>query len=137
MSYIEGKLKEDHIQAKNEIKAFFKSMNMQIENIPMSQTFYLNNNSGSNSNSNRIIISELDKYIKIDPELERKYQPLHINLKMIITRAVDDSIQEIVEPVIDRAVKIAKVTTKQLITKDFMYEPDPERLRESSYKLVK
>lgn len=56
---------------------------------------------------------------------------------MIITRAFDDSIQEIVEPVIDRAVKIAKVTTKQLITKDFAYEPDPEKFRESSYKLVK
>lgn len=93
----------------------------------MSQTSYLSSHNGSNSN--RIIISELDKYIKIDPELERKYQPLRIDLKMIITRAVDDSIQEIVEPVIDRAVKIAKVTTKQLITKDFMYEPDPERLR--------
>lgn len=41
------------------------------------------------------------------------------------------------EPVIDRAVKIAKVTTKKLISKDFIYEPDPERLRESSYNLVK
>lgn len=40
---------------------------------------------------------------------------------MIINRAVDESIQEIVEPVIDRAVKIAKVTTKQLITKDFAF----------------
>ena len=33
-----------------------------------------------------------------------------INLKMLITKAVDDSIQEIVEPVIDRAVKIVIVT---------------------------
>jgi len=29
------------------------------------------------------------------------------------------------------------VTTKQLIIKDFAYEPDPDRFRESSYKLVK
>jgi hypothetical protein len=42
-----------------------------------------------------------------------------IDLKVIITKAVDDSIQEIVEPVIDRAVKIALVTTKQLTMKDF------------------
>lgn len=49
------------------------------------------------------------------------YAAMNIDLKMIITRAVDDSIQEIVEPVIDRAVKIAKVTTKQLILKDFAY----------------
>lgn len=71
----------------------------------------------------------MDKLVKIDEELERKYLPSKIDLRLIITRAVDDSIQEIVEPVIDRAVKIAKVTTKQLITKDFAYEPDPERFR--------
>jgi CCR4-NOT transcription complex subunit 1 len=29
------------------------------------------------------------------------------------------------------------VTTKQLITKDFAYEPDPDRFRESSFKIVK
>ena len=62
---------------------------------------------------------------------------MKIDLKMIITRAVDDSIQEIVEPVIDRAVKIAKVTTKQLIMKDFALEPDPDKFRESSYNVVK
>ena len=48
---------------------------------------------------------------------------------MLITQAVDLSIQEIVEPVIDRAVKIAKVTTKQLIMKDFALEPDPIKLQ--------
>lgn len=53
--------------------------------------------------------------------MERQYSLLKIDLKMIINRAVDESIQEIVEPVIDRAVKIAKVTTKQLITKDFAF----------------
>lgn len=90
---------------------------MKIDNFPIAQTSYLN----MTNNNNRIIISELDKYIKIDPDLERKYFQLKIDLKSIITRAVDDSIKEIVEPVIDRAVKIAKVTTKQLITKDFAF----------------
>ena len=65
------------------------------------------------------------------------YSAKEIDLKTIITRAVDDSIQEIVEPVIDRAVKIAKVTTKQLILKDFAYECNPDRFRESSYNVVK
>ena len=80
-------------------------------------------------NSNRIIISELDRYIVVDEELAERYAKDNIDLKMVITRAVDDSIQEIVEPVIDRAVKIAKVTTKQLILKDFALEPSPERFR--------
>lgn len=90
---------------------------MKIDNFPIAQTSYLN----MTNNNNRIIISQLDKYIKIDPDFERKYFQLKIDLKSIITRAVDDSIKEIVEPVIDRAVKIAKVTTKQLITKDFAF----------------
>lgn len=88
-------------------------------------------------NSNRIIISELDRYIVVDEDLAKYYSTMNIDLKMIITRAVDDSIQEIVEPVIDRAVKIAKVTTKQLILKDFALEPSPEKFRESSYNVVK
>ncbi len=37
-------------------------MNMKLENFPASQTSYLN----LSNNNNRIIISELDKYIKID-----------------------------------------------------------------------
>ena len=60
-----------------------------------------------------------------------------IDLKVIITKAIDDSIQEIVEPVIDRAVKIAIVTTKQLIMKDFAYEGDVDRFQNSSYNVVK
>ena len=50
------------------------------------------------------------------------YMSKGVDLKLIITKAVDDSIQEIVEPVIDRAVKIAIVTAKQLILKDFALE---------------
>ena len=71
------------------------------------------------------LISRLTDYIKIEPELYNTYIQQGIDLKMIITKAVDDSIQEIVEPVIDRAVKIALVTTKQLTMKDFALEPDP------------
>lgn len=103
---------------------------MKLESFEIPQTSYLNHN-------NRIVISELDKYIKVDEELQKYYLSMKIDLKMIITRAVDDSIQEIVEPVIDRAVKIAKVTTKQLIMKDFALEPDSDRFRESSYNVVK
>ena len=47
------------------------------------------------------------------------YKAKGIDLIMLITNAVDDSIQLLVEPVIDRAVKIAIVTAKQLIFKDF------------------
>ena len=47
-------------------------------------------------NSNRIIISELDHYIAADKTLANYYASMNIDLKLLITRAVDDSIQEIV-----------------------------------------
>jgi hypothetical protein len=38
---------------------------MKVENLPIMQTSYLN----ANSNGNRIIISDLEKLVKIDEEL--------------------------------------------------------------------
>ena len=59
---------------------------MKLDSFEIPQTSYLNNN-------NRIIISDLDKYIKVDEELQKYYSPMKVDLRMIITRAVDDSIQ--------------------------------------------
>lgn len=39
------------------------------------------------------LISRLTDYIKIEPELYNSYIAQGIDLKMIITKAVDDSIQ--------------------------------------------
>jgi CCR4-NOT transcription complex subunit 1 len=65
------------------------------------------------------------------------YKSRGIDLKMLITKAVDDSIQEIVEPVIDRAVKIAIVTAKQLVLKDFALESNSDRFKTSFSNVVK
>ena len=65
------------------------------------------------------------------------YKSKGFDLKMVIAKAVDDSIQEIVEPVIDRAVKIAIVTAKQLILKDFALESNPDRFKNSFNNVVK
>ena len=58
---IEEKLKDEQ-QIKSEIKAFFRTLEKteNFSNIP--PTSYLNNN-------HRIVISDLDKYIKVDEEL--------------------------------------------------------------------
>jgi CCR4-NOT transcription complex subunit 1 len=69
--------------------------------------------------------------------MEVFYKSKGVDLRMIITKALDDSIQEIVEPVIDRAVKIAIVTAKQLILKDFALESNPERFKSSFGTVVK
>lgn len=83
------------------------------------------------------LISRLPDYIVISEEMHSYYKSKGVDLKMIITKAVDDSIQEIVEPVIDRAVKIAIVTAKQLILKDFALESNPDRFKTSFGNVVK
>lgn len=83
------------------------------------------------------LIARLPEYITVEEEIDNFYKAKGVNLKIIITKAVDDSIQEIVEPVIDRAVKIAIVTAKQLILKDFALESNPDRFKTSFGNVVK
>jgi len=111
LNEIEEKLKEDHANTKSEIKGFF--INTDVKK---SSLFSIPNLVGSNEFP---LISRLPEYIILSEEMHSYYKSKGVDLKMIITKAVDDSIQEIVEPVIDRAVKIAIVTAKQLILKDF------------------
>lgn len=96
---------------KSEIKAFFINTDIK-KSSSLFSTSYLDK-------SDFPLISRLPEYIKISEDMHAYYKSKGIDLKMLITKAVDDSIQEIVEPVIDRAVKIAIVTAKQLIMKDF------------------
>ena len=42
----------------------------------------------------------------------------------LVTKAVDQSIIEILKPVVDRSVTIALITTKELVLKDFAYDGD-------------
>lgn len=44
------------------------------------------------------------------------------NVKMLVVKVLDVSIMDIVEPVIDRTVKIAIKTTRSMIIKDFATE---------------
>lgn len=47
----------------------------------------------------------------------------------MVVKVLDVSITDIVEPVIDRTVKIAIKTTRCMITKDFATESNVERVR--------
>lgn len=129
LNEIEEKLKEDNINTKSEIKAFFLNTDVKKSSSLFSNT-YLEKNEFP-------LISRLPDYIVISEDMHSYYKSKGVDLKMIITKAVDDSIQEIVEPVIDRAVKIAIVTAKQLIMKDFALESDPERFKTSFGNVVK
>ncbi|KAF2280315.1 Not1-domain-containing protein [Westerdykella ornata] len=58
-------------------------------------------------------------------------------LKKIFLTAVQQAIQEIIAPVVERSVTIAAISTSQLITKDFAMEPDEEKLRSAAHTVVK
>ncbi|KAF2262786.1 Not1-domain-containing protein [Lojkania enalia] len=58
-------------------------------------------------------------------------------LKKIFLTAVQQAIQEIIAPVVERSVTIAAISTSQLVSKDFAMEPDEEKLRKAAHTVVK
>jgi CCR4-NOT transcription complex subunit 1 len=58
-------------------------------------------------------------------------------LKQIFITAVQQAIQEIIAPVVERSVTIAAISTSQLVSKDFAMEPDEEKLRQAAHTVVK
>ncbi|KAK3303309.1 CCR4-Not complex component, Not1-domain-containing protein [Chaetomium strumarium] len=58
---------------------------------------------------------------------------LHEILRQALTRAL----QDIIQPVVDRSVTIAAISTHQMIRKDFATEPDDNRVRTAAINMVK
>ncbi|KAJ4305510.1 CCR4-NOT core subunit cdc39 [Kalmusia sp. IMI 367209] len=58
-------------------------------------------------------------------------------IKKIFETAVQQAIQEIIAPVVERSVTIAAISTSQLVSKDFAMEPDEDKLRNAAYTVVK
>lgn len=53
-----------------------------------------------------------------------------------LTKAVEESIEEILKPVVDRSVTIALITTKELVLKDFAFDSDCDRISEASEHII-
>ena len=45
----------------------------------------------------------------------------------LIYKILNESINNIINPVIERAVTISLITTKELVIKDFQFEPDEKK----------
>ncbi|KAF2746507.1 Not1-domain-containing protein [Sporormia fimetaria CBS 119925] len=60
-----------------------------------------------------------------------------VALKKIFTTAVQQALEEIIGPVVERSVTIAAISTSQLVSKDFATEPDEEKLRAAAHNMVK
>ncbi|KAF2644937.1 Not1-domain-containing protein [Massarina eburnea CBS 473.64] len=58
-------------------------------------------------------------------------------LEKIFLTAVQQAIQEIIAPVVERSVTIAAISTSQLVSKDFAMEPDEKKLRQAAHTVVK
>ncbi|KAI5866126.1 Not1-domain-containing protein [Durotheca rogersii] len=60
-----------------------------------------------------------------------------VRLHEIVRTAVTKALQDIIQPVVDRSVTIAAISTQQMIHKDFATEPDENKLRTSAVNMVK
>ncbi|KAM7197381.1 CCR4-Not complex component, Not1 domain containing protein [Rhypophila sp. PSN 637] len=55
----------------------------------------------------------------------------------IVRQALTQALREIIQPVVDRSVTIAAISTKEMIHKDFATEPDENRVRNAAINMVK
>lgn len=80
-------------------------------------------------------IPDLGPLITIPPtnEMVISTTRLHEIVRSAMTRAL----QDIIQPVVDRSVTIAAISTAQMVRKDFVAEPDENRLRASAVSMVK
>ncbi|KAL1873111.1 hypothetical protein VTK73DRAFT_1116 [Phialemonium thermophilum] len=78
-------------------------------------------------------IPDLGPSLQIPPTEVVSAGRLHELVLSALTRAL----QDIIQPVVDRSVTIAAISTQQMIHKDFATEPDENRVRTSAINMVK
>lgn len=81
------------------------------------------------------ILSALQHHVLINPQLA----PLNANhsFKRAVQMAVDRAVREIILPVVERSVTIAGISTRELVSKDFVTEPNEEKLRNAGHLMAK
>ncbi|CAM1502050.1 Fc.00g040340.m01.CDS01 [Cosmosporella sp. VM-42] len=80
-------------------------------------------------------IPDLGPLINIPPTNEMVVSTTRLH--EIVRSALSRALQDIIQPVVDRSVTIAAISTQQMIHKDFATEPDFNRLRSSAISMVK
>jgi len=94
------------------------------------------------------VIPNLAAYVTVNPSLAQLLQQAaqggntvlssltNASLKRSVPVAVDRAIREIIQPVVERSVTIACVTTKEIVTKDFAMESDEAKMRKAGQLMV-
>ncbi|WAO86529.1 Hypothetical protein NCS54_00380700 [Fusarium falciforme] len=80
-------------------------------------------------------IPDLGPLINIPPTNEMVVTSTRLH--DIVRTALSRALQDIIQPVVDRSVTIAAISTQQMIHKDFATEPDENRVRTSAINMVK
>ncbi|KAG6037656.1 hypothetical protein E4U41_004882 [Claviceps citrina] len=80
-------------------------------------------------------IPDLGPLINIPPTNEMVISSTRLH--EIVRNALTRALQDIIQPVVDRSVTIAAISTAQMIRKDFVAEPDDNRVRTSAVNMVK
>lgn len=101
---------------------------------------------GNNSNSNaqavniaallqeQTVIPNLAQYVVVNSNIQAFHN--NASYRKLLALAVDKAIREIILPVVERTVSVATVTTKTLIPKDFMFEPNENVVKNASHVMV-
>jgi len=102
--------------------------------------------SNGSNDQQQTVIPNLASYVTINPNLNHFFQQLatsgdtsNINnatLKRNVPIAVDRAIREIIQPVVERSVTIACITTKEIVVKDFAMESDENKMRKAAQLMV-
>ena len=94
------------------------------------------------------VIPNLAAYVTVNPSLTQLLQQAsqgggsvlasltNSSLKRSVPVAVDRAIREIIQPVVERSVTIACITTKEIVTKDFAMESDETKMRKAGQLMV-
>lgn len=110
------------------ILAFFKDLGVERQN-DISPFGYIKSKRNLKNNKNKFFTNSLPNYICIDQRTLGPYLlQIGVDLRQLVATAVDMAVKEITKPVLQRSVNIALFTTRELVLKDFAFEPDEEKL---------
>ena len=90
--------------------------------------------SAEGSFQEQTVIPNLAAYVQINPSVALFTS--NPALKRVVPVAVDRAIREIIQPVVERSVTIACITTKELVVKDFAMESDENKMRKAAQLMV-
>ena len=106
----------------------------QAEDTSVDENKQLGEVAGAAGSQEQTVIPNLAAYVTINPSL--LFFATNPAQRRLVSLAVDRAIREIIQPVVERSVTIASVTTKQLILKDFSTEPNEQQLRNGAHLMI-